>query len=128
VDVGLTTGEYKIVHLLATSAGRYTTYRAIYDRVTYEGFIAGVGNTGYRANVRSVIKRIRNKFRACDPAFVEIVNYAAFGYCWGSPAGYPKAKCRAGKRIRGQRGLAAINQRSTSFGKANAVWRFTYTD
>jgi hypothetical protein len=33
-----------------------------------------------------------------------------------------------GKRIRGQRGLAAINQRSTSFGKVNAVWRFTYTD
>ena len=41
VDVGLTIGEYKIVHLLATSAGRYITYRAIYDSLTYEGFIAG---------------------------------------------------------------------------------------
>jgi two-component system, OmpR family, response regulator ChvI len=87
VDVGLTIGEYKIVNLLATSAGRYITYRAIYDRLTYEGFIAGEGNTGYRTNVRSAIKRIRNKFRACDPAFVEIGNYTAFGYCWGSPAG-----------------------------------------
>ena len=64
-----------------------TTYRAIYDRLTYEGFIAGVGNIGYRTNVRSAIKRIRNKFRACDPAFVEIENYTAFGYCWGSLKG-----------------------------------------
>jgi two-component system response regulator ChvI len=98
VDVGLTVGEYKIIHLLATSAGRYTTYRAIYDRVTHEGFFAGVGNTGYRTNVRSVIKRIRNKFRACDPAFVEIVNYPAFEYCWGSPAGDPKAGGKADQR------------------------------
>jgi two-component system response regulator ChvI len=90
VDVGLTIGEYKIVHLLATSAGRYITYRSIYDRLTYEGFIAGVGNTGYRTNVRSAIRRIRNKFRACDPAFGEIENHTAFGYCWGSPAGDSK--------------------------------------
>jgi two-component system, OmpR family, response regulator ChvI len=60
VDVGLTLGEYKIVHLLALNAGRYVTYRAIYDRLHYEGFIAD----GYRANVRSAIKRIRNRFRA----------------------------------------------------------------
>ena len=50
----------------------------------YEGFIAGVGNIGYRTNVRSAIRRIRNKFRECDPVFVEIENYAGFGYCWGS--------------------------------------------
>ena len=64
VDVGLTLGEYNIVHLLASNAGRYVTYRAIYDRLHYEGFIAGSGADGYRANVRSAIKRIRNKFRA----------------------------------------------------------------
>jgi hypothetical protein len=78
-------GEYRIVHLLATNAGRYITYRSIYDRLTYEGFIGGVGNTGYRVNVRSAIKRIRNKFRACDPTFDEIENYTAFGYCWADP-------------------------------------------
>jgi two-component system, OmpR family, response regulator ChvI len=109
VDVGLTIGEYKIVHLLATSAGRYITYRAIYDRLTYEGFIAGAGNTGYRANVRSAIKRIRNKFRACDPAFVEIENYTAFGYCWAAPQATQKQEGRAGKPIRGQRGIAATD-------------------
>jgi two-component system, OmpR family, response regulator ChvI len=84
-DVGLTLGEYNIVHLLASNVGRYVTYRAIYDRLHYEGFIAGDGADGYRANVRSAIKRIRNKFRACDPTFDEIENYNGFGYCWKKP-------------------------------------------
>jgi two-component system response regulator ChvI len=86
VDVGLTLGEYNIVHLLASNAGSFVTYRAIYDRLRFEGFIAGTGNDGYRANVRSVIKRIRNKFRARDAAFDEIENYTGFGYCWRRPA------------------------------------------
>jgi two-component system, OmpR family, response regulator ChvI len=85
LDVGLTLGEYKIVYLLASNVGRYVTYRTIYDRLTYEGFIAGAGNVGYRANVRSAIQRICNKFRECDPAFAEIATYTGFGYCWGRP-------------------------------------------
>jgi two-component system, OmpR family, response regulator ChvI len=85
VDVGLTVGEYNIVHLLASNVGRYVTYRAIYDCMHYAGFIAGSGDDGYRANVRSAIKRIRNKFRELDPAFGKIENYTAFGYCWGKP-------------------------------------------
>jgi hypothetical protein len=52
-DMGLTRGEYKIVHLLVSNVGRYVTYRAIYDRLHYEGFIAGSGDDGYRGNVRS---------------------------------------------------------------------------
>jgi two-component system, OmpR family, response regulator ChvI len=84
-DVGLTLGEYKIVHLLASNAGRYVTYRKVYDHLHYEGFIAGCGADGYKANVRSAIKRIRNKFRYCDPAFSEIENYTSFGYCWRKP-------------------------------------------
>jgi two-component system response regulator ChvI len=62
------------------------TDRALYDRLTYEGFIARTGEDGYRANVRSAIKRVRNKFRACDPAFDEIENYTGFGYCWRKPS------------------------------------------
>jgi len=84
-DVCLTFGEYNIVHLLASNAGRYVTYRKVYDQMHYEGFIAGSGEDGYRPNVRSAIKRIRNKFRECDPAFVEIENYTGFGYCWKKP-------------------------------------------
>jgi two-component system, OmpR family, response regulator ChvI len=86
VDVGLTLGEYNIVHLLASNAGRYVTYRAIYDRLHYEGFVAGSGAEGYRTNVRSALKRIRNRFRALDPTFDEIENYQGFGYCWKKPA------------------------------------------
>ena len=51
----------------------------------YEGFIAGCGADGYKANVRSAIKRIRNKFRDCDPGFSKIENYTSFGYCWRKP-------------------------------------------
>jgi two-component system response regulator ChvI len=84
-DLDLTLGEYNILHLLASNVGRYVTYRAIYDRLHYEGFIAGSGADGYRANVRSAIKRIRNKIRDFDPSFDEIENYAGFGYCWKKP-------------------------------------------
>ena len=82
-DVGLTLTEFKIVHLLAANVGSYVTYRSVYDCMHYVGFIAGSGENGYRTNVRSCIKRIRNKFRAIDPAFAEIDNYQSFGYRWG---------------------------------------------
>jgi two-component system response regulator ChvI len=86
VDLDLTLGEYNIVHLLASNVGRYVTYRKVYDRLHYEGFIAGTGPEGYRANVRSAIKRIRNKFRDLDPTFDKVENYTGFGYCWTKPA------------------------------------------
>jgi two-component system, OmpR family, response regulator ChvI len=86
VDVDLTLGEYNIVHLLASKPGSFVTYRAVYDRLRHEGFIAGYGADGYRANVRSAIKRIRNKFRALDPTFDKIENYTGFGYCWRKPS------------------------------------------
>jgi two-component system response regulator ChvI len=86
VDVDLTLGEYNIVHLLASKPGHFVTYRAVYDRLRHEGFIAGEGAEGYRANVRSAIKRIRNKFRALDPTFDKIENYTGFGYCWRKPS------------------------------------------
>ena len=85
VDVDLTFGEYKLVHLLVSNAGSFVTYRSLYDRLHFQGFIAGSGTDGFRANVRSAIKRIRNKFRACDPTFDEIENYTGFGYCWRKP-------------------------------------------
>ena len=81
-DLDLTLGEYNIVHLLALNVGKCVTYRAIYDQLHYEGFIGGNGADGYRVNVRSAIKRIRDKFCECDPAFVGIENYPAVGYCW----------------------------------------------
>jgi len=82
IDVELTESEVKIVLLIASNVGQYLSYRKIYDAVHYEGFVAGSGKQGFRANVRSSIKRIRSKFRECDPTFDEIRNYTGFGYCW----------------------------------------------
>ena len=65
----------------------HVTYRAVYDCMHHVGFIAGSGENGYRTNVRSSIKRIRNKFRAVDPSFAEIDNYPSFGYRWGKTQG-----------------------------------------
>lgn len=81
-DVGLTLGEYKIVHLLVTSRGQFVTYRALYDAMHYRGFAAGAGSEGYRTNVRAVIKRIRLKFRQIDGDFSRIENFQTFGYRW----------------------------------------------
>ena len=86
-DVGLTLGEYNIVHLLASNAGRRVTYRAVYDRVHYEGFIGGGGEDGYRTNVRGIIRRIRKKFLQCDETFAEIENFVGIGYRWATPTG-----------------------------------------
>jgi two-component system response regulator ChvI len=88
VDLELTLTEFKIVFLLVSRAGEYVTYRGVYDCVRYSGFVAGNGEDGFRTNVRSSIKRIRNKFRQLDDGFSEIENYAAFGYRWhGAAAG-----------------------------------------
>src|SRR3546814_893392 len=80
--VPLTTTEFRVVQLLASRAGEDVSYRAIYDVMHGRGFIAGDGSDGYRTNVRSMIKRIRQKFREVDDNFEEIENYPGFGYRW----------------------------------------------
>ena len=82
-DVGLTLTEYKTVVRLVSQKGEPLTYRAIYDTAHYEGFVAGSGEHGFNTNVRSIMKRIRRKFLAVDPAFSEIKNEGRVGYRWG---------------------------------------------
>jgi two-component system response regulator ChvI len=86
-DMGLTKGEYRIVHLLVSNVGRWVTYRAIYDCMHYDGFIAGGGDDGYRGNVRSAIKRIRNKFRDLDPDLPKSRTIPPSDTAGGKPAG-----------------------------------------
>jgi two-component system response regulator ChvI len=81
-DVDLTRTEYEVVSMLAADPGRFVTYRAIYDTMYYEGFQAGRGLLGVMTNVRSHIKRIRQKFRRIDPDFNEIVTKDRVGYAW----------------------------------------------
>jgi two-component system response regulator ChvI len=70
------------VRYLAFQAEGDVTYRQIYDVVRGKDFAAGYGSEGFRANVRSFIKRIRKKFRDVDPEFEAIDNYPGFGYRW----------------------------------------------
>ena len=81
-DLNLTVTEFNIVRLLVDRADAHVTYRAIYDCVHHPGFLAGDGEDGYRTNVRSAIRRIRDKFRIHDVEFSQIENFAAFGYRW----------------------------------------------
>lgn len=86
-QVDLTLGEFRVVQLLAERAGRDVSYREIYDVVRGEGFLAGSGPEGYRANVRALVKRVRQKFRAVDEGFDVLENYPGFGYRWARDAG-----------------------------------------
>lgn len=87
-EVGITISEYKVIELLATNAGQDVPYRRIYDVARGAGLIAAYGEQGQRSNVRSIIKRLRKKFKAIDDGFAEIENYPGFGYRWrGEEAG-----------------------------------------
>jgi two-component system response regulator ChvI len=81
-DVGLTLSEYKVVDMLASAGGDTCTYRALYERIRYASFRAGRGDLGYRVNVRALVKKIRKKFLALDPAFAAIVARDGVGYFW----------------------------------------------
>lgn len=85
IDLSLT--EFQVVCCLARQLGEDVGYRDLYNIVHREGFVAGEGDLGYRANVRSFIKRIRQKFREVDSDFDLIENYPGFGYRWRNELG-----------------------------------------
>jgi DNA-binding response OmpR family regulator len=85
VEVPLTAGEFRIVVLLAAHADCCIDYRTVYDYLHYKGFQSGYGEKGFWVNVRSVIRRIRSRFRAIDGSFEEIQSIRAFGYRWRKP-------------------------------------------
>jgi two-component system response regulator ChvI len=80
--VDLTLTEFNIVRQLAIRVDQDLSYRQIYDVVHGKGFVSGHGPDGFRGNVRSFIKRIRQKFRDVDEGFRQIENYPGFGYRW----------------------------------------------
>ena len=80
--IDLTLTEFLIVSLLARKPGEDIPYRELYNIVHGKAFLAGRGTDGYRANVRTFIKRIRKKFKVVDPGFDHVRNYAGFGYQW----------------------------------------------
>lgn len=80
--VALSRSEFIIVSHLVRRNGRDVGYRELYDLVRGSGFAAGAGLEGYRGNVRTFVRRIRQKFRDIDDDFDEIENFAGFGYRW----------------------------------------------
>lgn len=80
--VPVTGTEMKMLLLMAQKPGTPVGYRDLYDLVHGPGFMAGKGNSGYRANVRAFIKRIRRKFRDIDDGFDAIGNDPGTGYVW----------------------------------------------
>jgi two-component system response regulator ChvI len=80
--IDLTLTEFRMVSQLALKPGEDVSYRELYDLVHGKDFLAGSGTDGYRANVRTFIKRIRKKFRDADLEFDQVRNYAGFGYQW----------------------------------------------
>ena len=100
-QIELTLTEFRIFEYLVTRAGHDVRYRELYDIVHGEGFAAGSGEIGFRANVRAFIKRIRQKFRDVDPEFAQIENYPGFGYRWRAamavsfPAGFETSTARS---------------------------------
>jgi two-component system response regulator ChvI len=80
--IDLTLTEFRMVSQLALKPGEDASYRELYDLVHGKDFLAGSGADGYRANVRTFIKRIRKKFRDVDLEFDQVRNYAGFGYQW----------------------------------------------
>lgn len=105
-QVDLTLSEFAIVRFMVAERGRDVTYRQIYDIVRGKDFVAGFGSEGYRANVRSFIKRIRKKFRDVEATFDRIENYPGFGYRWRDEASDDTASD------------SGVGDRSRSFGKA----------
>ncbi len=80
--VALSRSEFTIVSHLARRDGGDVGYRELDDLVRGSGFAAGAGPDGYRANVRTFLRRIRRKFRDIDDDFDEIENFPGFGYRW----------------------------------------------
>lgn len=119
VRVDLTLTEFNIVRLMATRTDEDISYRDIYDLVHGKGFVAGYGPSGYRANVRAFIKRIRQKFRAVDGAFDRIENYPGFGYRWGGGDGPGEISCLsrddAGSDVR----TVSAGEATSSFARAD---------
>lgn len=80
VDLSVT--EFQIIHLIVTQVDNDVSYDQIYDEIAGDSSSEPQKQNECRVNVRSHIKRIRQKFREVDDDFAGIENYAGFGYRW----------------------------------------------
>jgi len=77
----LTRSEFRILGFLAARPGIDVPFGDLYG-YAHDTASPPANEEAYRANVRSLIKRLRNKFRDADPSFDRIQSYPRFGYRW----------------------------------------------
>lgn len=82
-SVGLSYSEYRYVYALASNFGRTISYADLYSTLRPSGFAVGDATS----NVRVAIKRVRDKFRAVDSTFDQIMVLSKVGYRWVAPEG-----------------------------------------
>ena len=107
VDLHLTLTEFMVMELLVQRAGAFVSTREIYDHVRCPGFAAGDGAGGYRTNMRSLMRRLRNKFRAIDDTFVSIWERAKLRVLLGGRGRRPRC-CRQNSMNRLQAAKAGL--------------------
>jgi two-component system response regulator ChvI len=88
-EVKLALSEFAVVKFLVNHAGEDVTHKDIHTLLHGENFAVGYGPEGFKANVRTTIKRIRRKFCDLDESFSMIETYMGFGYRWNAEKSKP---------------------------------------
>lgn len=84
LDLGLTKDMFLTLYAIASKPDG-ATYREIYDLCKGKGFIAGQDGR-FEMNVRTMIKRLRQRLREEGLSEQLIENRPRIGYCWHDPA------------------------------------------
>lgn len=83
-DLGLTKDMFLTLYAIASKA-HGATYREIYDLCKGKGFIAGQEGR-FEMNVRTMIKRLRQRLSQIGLSDQLIESRPRIGYCWHDPA------------------------------------------
>lgn len=98
-DLGLTKDMFLTLYAIATKPDG-ATYREIYDLCKGKGFIAGQGGQ-FEMNVRTMIKRLRQRLRKVGLPEALIENRPRVGYCWHDTLATAAAAAAAAGSFRG---------------------------
>lgn len=83
-DLGLSRDMFLTLYAIASKPDG-ATYREIYDLCKGKGFVAGAEGR-FEMNVRTMIKRLRNRLRETGLSAAMIESRPRVGYCWHDPA------------------------------------------
>lgn len=79
IHLNVTNAEWRLLGLLVSQSPKYVAYQHCYDAIRGQaGFHCG----DMHSNVRTCIKRLRQKLKTVDSQFDAIRNFNGFGYRW----------------------------------------------